>query len=289
MFVMKSEIQKAIRNEAKRLLEHKRINLFIGYCEEDNRIVPCFISSPEETEKLVWNNRCKNNLAIFLREERGKIGIIAKGCDSRAILELLKTNQISREDLVIVGVPCEGMIDEKGKEYENCKVCLHKNPTIYDIFLGEMVDDKSEAKLNSTDDIESLSLDERFEFWKGQFQKCIKCMACRNVCPLCFCNECFVDKNEPKWIEKPKDISDIFLFHIIKAFHMIGRCVECGECERACPVGIPLMKLYHKISRDVRDMFNYESGMNEGDKLPLVDFDIEKDTLLEKNEGNEKN
>ncbi|MEA1925051.1 MAG: 4Fe-4S dicluster domain-containing protein [Candidatus Altiarchaeota archaeon] len=280
---MGSDIEDALGREARNLLKRGDVDSVLGYCMEGGRVVPCFISSAREVDRLVWNNRCKNNLAVYLGELEGRVAVVAKGCDSRAIVELLKAKQVKREDLVILGMPCMGMVDGKGVEYRSCGICLHRNPVSYDIFVGEKV---SEKEARDVDELESLSLEERLGFWSKQFNRCIGCLACRNVCPMCFCEDCVLEKKDPEWISRVGDASDLFLLHAIKATHMAGRCVECGECERACPVDIPLMRLYSKVCKDVEELFGVEPGMNLEDKPPLAVFDLERDAMLEENEKN---
>ncbi|OYT54924.1 MAG: hypothetical protein B6U72_00965 [Candidatus Altiarchaeales archaeon ex4484_2] len=282
---MGSDTENALKREARNLLKKGDVDLVLGYCMEGDNVIPCFISSPGEVDGLVWNNRCKNNLAVYLRELEGRVAVVAKGCDSRAIVELLKAKQVEREDLIILGVSCRGMVDKEGEEYGSCRVCLHRNPVVYDLFVGEKVSEREERDV---DELESLSLRERLEFWSKQFRKCINCLACRNVCPMCFCEECVLEKKDPEWITRAGDASNLFLLHAIKATHMAGRCVECGECERACPVDIPLMHLYSRVCRDVEELFGVESGMNLEDKPPLAAFDLERDAMLEENEKNKR-
>lgn len=272
------EIQEALQEEAQEQLKKGKVEQVIAFKKEGDRTVPAVIRKAEDTEKIVWNNRCKNNLALYLLEEKGKTGIAAKPCDIKAIHELLKENQLERENLRIIGIPCEGMVDEKGEEHSACEKCADRNPRMYDTFLGQPVEEKEIQQ-----EKEELDLEERFEKWKNEFQSCIKCMACRNICPLCYCVECVFDKDDPEWMEKPWDTTDVWFMHLTRALHMAGRCIECGECERACPADLPLTSLYKKINQDIQEMYGYCPGESQ-DKNPLVTFDVEKDAELEKQE-----
>ncbi|OYT26672.1 MAG: hypothetical protein B6U97_03340 [Candidatus Altiarchaeales archaeon ex4484_96] len=282
---MSAEIQDALRSEARKLLEEGKVDKILGYCMSGDRVVPCMVYAADEVDKLIYNNRCKINLARYLRECDGRVGVVAKGCDSRAIVELLKAKQLDRSDLFIWGVSCPGMVDSEGRQYRSCSVCTHRNPVVYDGFLGKLVEEKPRLK---DDELGLGSRDERMSYWSKQFSRCISCMACRNVCPMCYCKECVLEKKDPEWVARGGDISDIFVYHAIKAMHMAGRCVECGECERACPVDIPLMHLYSRVCRDVEQLFGVEAGMDENDKPPLSVFDLEADAILEENEKNKK-
>jgi len=274
-----NEIEKSMRKLVRELLTNGEIDLFIGYEEGSvkNSVRPTTVRSRDETEKLIWNKFCKNNLALYLLGMEERIGIVTKGCDSRAIIELIKEGQVNRENLYIIGVPCRGMLSRDGELYDSCKKCKYKNPVTFDFMLGERVKENDEEDFSDLEEIENLPIKERLEFWKRQFDKCINCNACRNICPLCYCKECVFDKKNPEWISKPRNSGDKWFFHITRAVHLAGRCVDCGECERACPVGIPIRKLYRKVNRDVKELFDYEPGVSPDDKNPLIVFDTERD------------
>ena len=74
---------------------------------------PYFARSPEDVEKFVWDSNCGINLCNYLTNRGEKIGILAKGCDSRNIVTHIIENKIKRDQLVIIGVPCKGMIDKR--------------------------------------------------------------------------------------------------------------------------------------------------------------------------------
>ena len=69
----------------------KKVDVIIGY-ERGTlplRTRPAFIREPEETKKLVWNLGCDNTLSSYLKTVKGKVGIVAKGCDARSIVGLI--------------------------------------------------------------------------------------------------------------------------------------------------------------------------------------------------------
>jgi ferredoxin len=268
---------------------------------------PCFVRQDGEVNGLIWDSFCENNLAKYLVKRSDKIAIIAKGCDARAVVELIKENQISRDQVVIIGVPCQGMVDRgmvrsalegneiqeveekddrliiKGKNFEkvlnrneflhpSCKVCTHRNPVIYDILVGDTVKELDTEPYLDVAEFEALTPEEREEYFSKEFAKCIRCYACRNACPLCYCQECFVDCSKPQWIGKTTEASDTAIFHIMRAFHLAGRCVECGACERACPMGVDIRKLNRKLTKDVKERFDYEAGLNLEEVAPLSTF-----------------
>ena len=304
------DISAMIRDTAKKLLDEKRVDLIIGF-EKGTlplRSTPCFVRSSEEADKLIWNAGCENNLARYLRKREEKIGIVAKGCDVRSIIGLIKEGQIAREQVFIIGVPCNGMIDRRkieakldGKEileaeekngtvilkggdftetidreeflHNSCKTCNHRNPVIYDVLIGDRVEENQGIdEYGEVEEFEAQSGDKRWQSFTNEVSQCIRCYACRNACPLCYCQECFVDNSQPQWIGKTTNLSDTSIFHIVRAFHTAGRCVDCGACDRACPMGIDIRKLTKKIEKDVKELFHYQAGVSLEDVPPLATF-----------------
>jgi formate dehydrogenase subunit beta len=298
-----------IRGIARDLLREGKVDVVIGF--EEGTIPfhsrPCFVRSPDEADRLIWNSFCENNLATYVVKRNERMGIVAKGCDTRALLELIKERQVIRDQINIIGVPCEGMIDRvrveaelrnrsiqtvevregtfliMGKDFEkeleikeflypSCQVCIRKNPVIYDELVGEEVEESVGETYPDIESFEGLSDEKRWQYFSEEMSRCIRCYACRNACPLCYCTECFVDASNPQWIGKSIDESDTALFHIMRAFHLAGRCVECGACERACPLGIDIRKLNRKLSKDVLALFNYKAGISLDEVAPLATY-----------------
>ncbi len=298
-----------VQDAARKLLEEKKVDLVIGF-EKGSlplRSTPCFIRKAEDAGKLTWNSSCENNLANYLRKRTEKVGVIAKGCDTRSIVALIKENQTSRDNLYIVGVPCGGMIDRKkietilngqellaseekdgwlilkGNGFEqamlkkevlhgSCITCRTGNPVLFDELLGEKVPEK-EDDYSDVAAFEAKPDTERAAYFAEQMSKCIRCYACRNACPMCYCEECFVDCTAPQWRGKSASSSgDNLIFQAMRAFHTAGRCVDCGSCDRACPMGIDVRSLNRKLARDVKEIFGAEAGMNLVDKPALNEF-----------------
>lgn len=277
-----------IRNEAKRILKEGVVDVIIGF-EKGSiplKSTPVFIENPDDVEKLVWNQFCENNLATYIRRFKGrKVGVVANGCCSRAIVTLIVEGQFKREDIYIIGVPCEGMLDRRrmladGKTedsadesylYTNCKYCSHKNPTEYDFLAGEKVEEK-EATFPDIEELEKLSDEERWKNFTDEISKCIRCYACREACPMCYCEVCFVDVNNPKWLEGSIEQPDLSFWNLGRAFHLAGRCVDCGACERACPMEIKILNLTRKLNKDVLELYGYEAGVDIKKKPALGEF-----------------
>jgi ferredoxin len=158
--------------------------------------------------------------------------------------------------------------------YEKCLKCKYPNPIIYDKLLADPVESRGKAGegYEKVDELDSLQDSERWAYWSEKFDRCIRCYACRNICPVCYCKECLTDKWEPDWINKSVNLTENTMFHITRAFHLVGRCISCHECERACPVGIPLLDLYEKLGKEVLKLFDYEPGTDPEAKSLLTTF-----------------
>ncbi|WP_031516505.1 4Fe-4S dicluster domain-containing protein [Desulfofalx alkaliphila] len=301
-------LSKVIQDTAKKLLEEKKVDLVVGFAQGSLplRSTPYFARTVDQAANLIWDEYCENNLTNYLRKREEKVAVVAKGCDTRSIVALMKENQIDREKLYIIGVPCQGMIDRKkasklvggeileaeinGEEitlkgngfeqkapkaelyYDTCIRCAYGNPVIYDELVGEEVAAK-ELSFAEVEEFEAKSAEERASFLAQEMEKCIRCYACRNACPTCYCPECFVDTSSPQWISKRAySAKDNLIFQGVRVFHQLGRCADCGACERACPMGIKLSLLTRKGVKDVKETFGYEAGLNPDDKPVLNDF-----------------
>ena len=289
-----------LQAKAGELLSEKKVDLIIGYekVASDNQVTPCFIEEEKEAGKLCWNEYCVYNLSRYLveirREEEGRklpsqsgegsvpkiVGIVAKGCDVKSIIGLIQEKQVRREELVIIGVECGGVRSQDTGEVDSqkCRDCQVHIPPEYDILIKnrEKVEDKGKEKekglLLEVRKIEAKSIEERWLYWQTEFSRCIRCYACRQICPLCFCKECITDKTSPQWILPSPSSSANTVWNLVRAFHLAGRCIGCGECERACPVNIPLAKLNKKLEKEIKEMFAYEAGLDTNAKPPLADF-----------------
>jgi len=281
-------MSEGLRKIARQLLESKKVGVVIGYATakaEPGKTTPVFITRPEDSENLVFSPLCVNNLSVYLTKKKpeiqalGKPAIVAKGCDVRSILGLIKEFQFKREDVVIIGAGCEGVVKDfkywEGKlTRENialrCLYCKVRTPTTYDYLLGEEVPPvEDEDPFLDVKELESKSVGERSKFWKKEFEKCIRCYACRQVCPFCYCDRCIADKTMPRWIESSAHERGNFAWNLIRAMHLAGRCIACDECSRACPAGIPLNLLNRDIEREIKEKFAYVAGMDAETPPPL--------------------
>lgn len=264
-------LQEKVRN----LLNEETVGYVIGWGQTRfaDKTTPIFITKAEEAEKLVWNRYCVNNLAKYALDDRypeQKIGICVRGCDSRAVNRMITDKQLKREDLYLIGIPC----DEK--ENKVCDTCSHKNPVIYDTLIGAAVEETvSDKRFEEVEEFEKLNLDERYQYWGVQFDKCIHCYACRNVCPACNCRECYADQEKEGWQGKQNNRMQNQIYGLTRVYHVGDRCIECGECERVCPMNLPIMRQTRKMLKDMNDLFgDYECGLTD-DRVPILgEYDL---------------
>jgi formate dehydrogenase subunit beta len=193
------------------------------------------------------------------------LGVVAFGCDERALRELANWNQVDLERVRILGVPCTS---------ERAAECRCREPYPATIVVGEKASGVEDRVLQ--DFLTTHTREERLAYWRQQFAKCMKCYGCRDVCPLCFCSTCALEQDH--WVARGRLEPPFPTFHLIKAMHTAGagKCTQCGECERTCPAHIPLTLLYALLRRDVKELFNYEAGMNVTGKPPVFRFEAGK-------------
>ena len=298
--------------------------------EFDYDVTPAVFQTAEElANDLVWNDFCYANFSKYLIKETEKsdqkVLVFLKPCDTYSFNQLLTEHRFDREKVYVIGVPCAGMIDvEKLKKSaegissisedgdkivietlfdgaltldrsellaERCLNCKSKKHVAYDELLGEDGAVLDSARFDEVAAIEAMTPDERFAFWQNELSRCIRCNACRNVCPACTCEKCVFD-NPSSGLEN-KAASDSFeekMFHIIRAFHVVGRCTDCGECSRVCPQQIPLHLLNRKFIKDIDEFYGeYQAGAEVGSRAPIVDYkteDLEPSEAVERGDDN---
>ena len=275
-----------IRDKAREVLENGTAESVIGYERATDGITarPFFAYSPEEVDRFIFDQYCTHNLAKYLLNKKGKkTAIVVKACDSRAVNLLLGEKQIEREDVFIIGIVCPGVVDARWNTpsetlKSRCLACSQHTPVIYDYLIGEPpAEEKPTAdRFAGVGELEAKSSAEREAFWAEQFDRCLRCYACRNVCPGCYCTECFVERLDPLWVGIRIAPRENHMWNTVRAYHLAGRCIACDECERVCPVDIPLSLLNRKLEKEVLDLFQYQAGMNAEEVPPLMTFNKEE-------------
>jgi formate dehydrogenase (coenzyme F420) beta subunit len=304
-------MQRAMIERAKALLADKTVARVIGWKsgDFDYDLTPAIFETAEDLERnFVWNDFSGANLSKYLiRESRkqGKTLVFLKPCDTYSFNQLLAEHRILRDNVHAVGIPCDGKIDAarviqagangatgiasdgttvtaqtlygekklpKADVLEGrCAVCKSKKHVAYDELLGddgEVIDSK---RFDEVAKLEAMSEGERFDFWRGELSRCIRCNACRNVCPACTCEKCVFDNDASGVAQKAASVTfEENMFHIIRAFHVAGRCTDCGECSRVCPQDIPLHLLNRKFIKDINEIYGeYQAGVDVDAPGPL--------------------
>lgn len=264
-------VQQEVQKRIAALLEEGKVVTFLGWeaGRFPNQTTPLVITDEAAAAKFTWNEYCVNTLAKYTRDlaHRGRVGVVVRGCDSRGIVRLINDKEISREDVYLIGVGCPGMRDKAGEPLKKCRECRHKNPPLFDEFIGDRADETiPEGRFAEVEAIEAMSQKERAAYFESVYSKCIRCYACRDVCPCCTCRNCFVDARREGWVGKQNNLPENRFYGITRVMHIGDRCIECGECERACPMDLPLMTMNRKVIRDMNELFGeFEAGMEIGE------------------------
>ncbi|MET1124178.1 MAG: Coenzyme F420 hydrogenase/dehydrogenase, beta subunit C-terminal domain [Archaeoglobaceae archaeon] len=297
--------------EIRNSLKGVEVDAVIGFKRKENEPREVLhVFKPDEIEQLTFSPMSAHNTARMLIEalkRYNRVAVVAKGCDAETIRQLIKEQKVDRERVYIVGVSCSGVVDYRkfrravnfrlsdvkevvleGDELvvkasggeqripfsevmaRSCAFCRSPTPTLYDVLVGE----PREGRLNFADveELEKLDREQRWNYWIEVFGRCIRCHACRQVCPICYCEECIVDPTNlaispmtppeekaayPRVLGKTVSARDNMIYHILRVLHHAGRCTGCGECERACPMELPLTTLERKLWKVVSEEFGY--------------------------------
>ena len=286
-----SDIQSEMRAVAKELLESGEATVVIGWEKGTMpyNSTPVMIRSAAEVDKLIWDEYCQQNLSPYLIDfiyTEDKVAIFAKGCDTRAYNRLIQDKRITADKCIIIGVPCSGMKNAKaaarlpeGAEVpmaNACKECRYPNPVVFDRKIGQDVTPWcTEKNFADVEAIEAMGQDEKAAFWQSQYSKCIRCYACRNICPACNCTNCIFDQSASGWQSKDINASENEFYGVTRAFHVAGRCIECGQCEMVCPSAIPIMLMNKKFIKDIDTLFGaYEAGIETEGPTPLSHYEV---------------
>lgn len=270
-----SSVTRQLRDTCRTLLTTGQVQMVIGYgVDGDADPRPVFLTDPEATDQLVFDERCHHNLTTYLTRPEiratGRVAIVVKGCDERAAVVLQQESQIDRDRVYLIGVACEGTgrpISSEGTGRPispRCRACDVHLPRHSDTVIGEAANPPVDASTRYArlDEFMRLDRQERFQYWMDEFSRCTRCYACRQVCPLCYCPVCVLDKNRPQTVDTSAHLKGTLAFHITRAFHLAGRCVGCGACAEACPAGIDLPLLNQSLAQAAEVEFEFRAGMD---------------------------
>ncbi len=282
---------------------------------------PLFIRNEADLDRLIIGPLALHNLATYVTGFKGKkIGLVVRGCHSRSIIELLNEKLINREEVMLFGLCCDGVISQsklraalpadpgfvetasidgdhlqlslagesttlKWRELlaDQCRICAYPNPLLADVVVGSEQQAQPAAPLACQENFEARPTEEKLAFWQEAMSRCVRCYACRNVCPMCICQDhCIATSRNPLWMSQENSPAENFMFQMIHVSHLAGRCTECGECERACPVDIPLMLLRRHMNKQIREVFAHEAGTSLEQIPPLLTFQVEEERIKER-------
>lgn len=248
-------------NKAKDLLENNTVQVVIGYENgSPGNVRATFITNPYQSDRLIYDERCVQNLGVYLVKNEvkkiGRIGIVANLSVMRTILLLISENQLDEKNIEVLGVSPDGQL------LEFADWCLMEEYISKSNLENPVADKISLKKLNV------MSLQERWDYWQSVLQRCFKCYACRAACPMCYCSRCTVECNQPQWIPVPAHPVGNLDWHILRTMHLVGRCVSCGECGRACPLDIPVHLMTMQMADESFEMFGVRAGTSR--EMPSV-------------------
>jgi coenzyme F420-reducing hydrogenase delta subunit/ferredoxin len=250
------QIAPALRELASRLLNEKQVQVVLGWEQGSVRRRPLFARTVEQAQRLLVNIEEPLNLVNYLRNLRGqRTAVLVRPQDARTLNILVSEGQLNREDLFLIGFATQP-------------------PGRYDASLPLPPGDaRADLPALALAEVEAWPTPRRAAFWQAQFSQCQRCYACRQACPLCYCSECVAEQLDPAWQSIAIDANEKTFFHVLRAFHLAGRCGDCQACSQACPVGVPLYLLNQKVAQEVARLFDgYQAGVDPGADLPLTTF-----------------
>ena len=244
--------------KAKELIETSSVKVVIGYEQgSDNKTRALFVEKSEDADKLIFDSRCVQNLAAYITKqevkEKGKMAIAATLPVMRSIIQLASEFQVNDKNLLVLGITPESKLIEFGNLAE-VETYIHQFQIEIDSRNREILDK-----------LAKMTRAERWKFWIDELSPCFKCYACRAACPMCYCHRCTVDFNQPQWVPVPSHELGNLEWHIMRAIHLTGRCIDCDACYNACPLAIPINLLTKHMLDDAKESFGgYQPSLKDG-------------------------
>ncbi len=256
----------ALIDKARGLLESGAVKVVIGFAtgSDDQRTRAHFARTPQQAAELIWNDRCRQNLATYLLKPEvkamGKAAVVARPATLRAVLQLAVENQLIDESVVLLAVTDDGKVTEL------------PNFAAIETHLASVARSLEAAEQAELKRFAEMPLDQRWAFWSMELARCVKCYACRAACPLCYCSRCITDVNQPQWVPVCSDALGNLEWNVVRAMHLAGRCVDCGSCSDACPEGIRLDLLNRTLGQEAMAHFGAAPGYSVRKDYALASF-----------------
>ncbi|OGT09939.1 MAG: hypothetical protein A3F73_07320 [Gallionellales bacterium RIFCSPLOWO2_12_FULL_59_22] len=280
-----------IRDTARDMLAKGEARMVIGYRRGTRGMLaePAFITDPAQADDLVWDPTCFNNLSLYLVHDKKFLAHMRENPKGPlAVQQRRSAAAFDGDDFVFTTAAGEKRLAAREVMADRCLECRAPYPKEHNLVFGE---DKTgrqlEAPFAALERFEAQDAGQRWDAWSQHFDRCMRCFACRSVCPMCYCDECVVDSitfpvtagttaeekaTRIKWIERSATRSENITYLMTRAMHLAGRCTDCGECERACPVNVPIRMLNNKMEREAREKFGFEPGASIGGPSLVATF-----------------
>jgi len=247
----------AMRQKARELLAQGEVKAVLG-CTKGTfgQPRPLVVQKASELEQLTFDESCTFNLAGLLPKHEIRhlfpLAILGGPTLLRSLLQLMGERQL-KDGQVLALVMAEGQakVLKTGQELE-----LH---------LALQTHDLPESDRAAMDRLLAMTPEARWAWWQEELSRCIKCYACRQTCPMCYCEHCTMDCNRPQWVPVASHDLGNLEYHMVRAMHLAGRCVQCGTCGTACPVEIPV----HLLTMYAEERTAAHFGQRAGQRAKL--------------------
>lgn len=255
-----------LQKRARALLEAGTVKVVIGYGRGSaaDRVRALFACTPEQADQLIYNEHCVQNLVVYWSKPEvralGKPAIVVRTPGLRTLLQLAVENQLSDDAVVALTVTDDQQLVEL--------------PTLAAIeeHLAQVTRGLTAHEQEEIAQLDRMSREERWAFWSAELSRCIKCYACRAACPLCYCERCVVEVNQPQWIPVAATELGNLEWNVVRAMHLAGRCINCGSCAAACPQHIRIDLLNHVLAQEALADFGAEAGYSRRKEYALAAF-----------------
>ncbi len=254
-----------LRDKARSLLTRGTVQVVIGFAAGSTaeRCRPHFVRSADEVDRLVPGDGCRQNLAVYLLKPEvramGKAAVVGGQTTLRTLLQYAVENQVADGSVVALAVD-DGRVEEL-TSFAAMEQYLAQRPR------GLSAQERAELERQA-----GRSREDRWAYWSAELARCIRCYACRAACPLCYCERCITENNQPQWVPVASDRFGNLEWNVVRAMHLAGRCVNCGSCAAACPENIRIDLLNQVLAEEAMTQFGAEAGYSVRKDYALAAF-----------------